>query len=81
MHGIRSLFRASRQKGSDVDDDDDDDDVDDGIEQLSVLLVCQNQDSTRFWSECISSGHEHVIHHLAICHLSGLSSLSSALSG
>ena len=80
MDGIRSLFRASRQKGSD-DDDDDDDDVDDGIEQLSVLLVCRNQDSTRFWSECISSGHEHVIHHLAICHLSCLSSLSSALSG
>ena len=37
MHGIRSLFRASPPKGSN--DDDDDDYVDDGIEQLSVLLT------------------------------------------
>jgi len=81
MHGISSLFRASRQNGSNDDDDDDDDYVDDEIEQLSVLLVCRHQDSTCFWSECISSSSENVIHHLAICHLSFLSSLSNALSG
>ena len=48
MDGIRSLFRASRPKGSIDDGDDDDDDVDDGIEQFSVLLVCRHQDSTCF---------------------------------
>ena len=50
MDGIRSLFRVSRQKGSndfdDNDDDDDDDDqVNDGIEQWSVLLVCGHHPS------------------------------------
>ena len=79
MHGIRSLFRASPPKGSN--DDDDDDYVDDGIEQLSVLLVCRHQDSTCFWSECINSNSEHVIDHRAICHLSSLSSLFNALAG
>ena len=58
MDGIRSLFRVSRPKGSnDFDDDDDDNDddddddnddidqVDDGIEQLSVLLLCGHHPS------------------------------------
>ena len=51
MDGIRSLFRVSRQKGSndfddnDDDDDDDDDQVNDGIEQWSVLPVCGHHPS------------------------------------